>query len=241
VNGTDLEAMERLCRQRPVRAVYCMPTVHNPLGHVMTLGWRRQLVSIARAQDLIIIEDAAYAFLAADAPPPLAALAPERTVYISSLSKSVATGLRVGFVAADATLIAPIEHAVQATAWNTAGLLTSIACGWMEDGTVARLEQEKRRDAAQRQVIAGRALAGLRVIRHPSSYFAWVELAEDQRADRIMARLTERGISVSGAEAFATTTHVPQAIRVALGSIPSKAYLRRALSVVRDVVTADTS
>ena len=241
INGTDLEAMERLCRQRPVRAVYCMPTLHNPLGHVMPLGWRRQLVSLARTHDLTIIEDAAYAFLVSDAPPPLAALAPERTVYISSLSKSVATGLRLGFVAADATLIAPMEHAVHATVWNTAGLLTSIACGWMEDGTVARLEQEKRRDAAQRQMIADRALAGLQITRHPNSYFSWVELGEDQRADRIMARLTQRGISVSGAEAFATTKHVPQAIRVALGSIPSKSELRRALSVLREVVSTDSS
>jgi DNA-binding transcriptional MocR family regulator len=240
-NGTDLEALERLCRARAVRAMYCMPTLHNPLGHVMTLGWRRQLVSIARAQDLLLIEDAAYAFLAAEAPPPLATMAPERTVYVSSLSKSVATGLRVGFVAADDTLLAPIERAVHATAWNTAGILTSIACGWMEDGTVSRLENDKRRDAVQRQVIVGRELTGLRTIRHPNSYFAWVELGEDQRADRVMARLAQRGISVSGAEAFATTTHVPQAIRVALGSVPSKRELRRALSVVREVVATDSS
>jgi DNA-binding transcriptional MocR family regulator len=240
-HGTDLEALDRLCDTRPVRAVYCMPTLHNPLGHVMTLGWRHQLVSIARARDLTLIEDAAYAFLATEAPAPLATMAPERTVYISSLSKSVATGLRVGFVAADVSLLAPIERAVHATAWNTAGVMTSLACGWIEDGTVARLENDKRRDALQRQRIADRELVGLRTVRHPNSYFAWVELGEDQRAERVMARLAQRGIAVSGAEAFATTTHVPQAIRVALGSVPSKRELRRALSVVREVVATDSS
>lgn len=240
-HGTDLEALESLCRLRPVRAMYCMPTLHNPLGHVLTLGWRRQLVAIARARNLTLIEDAAYAFLAAEAPPPLAAMAPERTVYVSSLSKSVATGLRVGFVAADAALLAPIERAVHATVWNTAGVMTSIACGWMEDGTVARLENDKRRDAVQRQLIVDRELAGLRTVRHPNSYFVWVELGEDQRADRVTARLAQRGIAVSSAEAFATTTHVPQAIRVALGSAPSKRELRRALSVVREVVETDSS
>jgi DNA-binding transcriptional MocR family regulator len=240
-HGTDLDALEHLCKLRAVRAVYCMPTLHNPLGHVMTLGWRRQLVAIARARDLTLIEDAAYAFLAAEAPPPLATLAPERTVYVSSLSKSVATGLRVGFVAADVALLAPIERAVHATVWNTAGVMTAMACGWMEDGTVARLENDKRRDALRRQGIADRELAGLRIVRHPSSYFAWVELAEDQRADRVIGRLAQLGIAVSGAEAFATTTHVPQAIRVALGSVPSKRELRRALSVVREVVAADSS
>ncbi|MDP1346472.1 aminotransferase class I/II-fold pyridoxal phosphate-dependent enzyme, partial [Klebsiella pneumoniae] len=82
--------------------VYSMPTLHNPLGWVMSLTQREQLVSIARQHNLMIIEDAAYAFLVENAPPPVATLAPERTVYVGGLSKSVATGLRVGFVAAPA-------------------------------------------------------------------------------------------------------------------------------------------
>jgi hypothetical protein len=58
-----------------------------------------------------IIEDAAYAYLAEDAPPPLAMLAPEATVYVSGLSKSVATGLRVEFVAAPPELVPALEGA----------------------------------------------------------------------------------------------------------------------------------
>ena len=94
--GPDLDALERLCKRRRVRAVYAMPTLHNPLGWVMSASRRRRLVAIARRHGLLIIEDAAYAFLAEDPPAPLAALAPESTVYDSGLSKSVATGLRVG-------------------------------------------------------------------------------------------------------------------------------------------------
>jgi DNA-binding transcriptional MocR family regulator len=239
-DGPDLDALEHLCRKRPVRAVYTMPTLHNPLGCLMNAAARRRLVAIARAHDLLIIEDAAYAYLAADAPAPLASLAPERTVYVSSLSKSVATGLRFGFVAATESLIAPIERAIRATAWNTAGALTSIACTWIEDGTVARLENEKRKDAAQRQIIARRELAGQRMVSHPASYLVWLQLGEDQRADRAVMRLAQRGISVSTAEPFATTTHVPHAIRIALGSVTKEA-LKSALSIVREVVVDDSS
>ncbi|NWD92703.1 aminotransferase class I/II-fold pyridoxal phosphate-dependent enzyme, partial [Pseudomonas sp. K5002] len=89
--GPDLAFLEQLCARRPVRAVYSMPTLHNPLGWVMSMAQREHLVAIARRNDLILIEDAAYAFLAEDAPPPVAELAPERTVYVSGLSKSVAT------------------------------------------------------------------------------------------------------------------------------------------------------
>ncbi len=62
-HGPDLAALRQVCRRRPVRAVYCMPTLHNPLGWVLGLEQREQLVCIARKHQLILIEDAAYAFL----------------------------------------------------------------------------------------------------------------------------------------------------------------------------------
>ncbi len=239
-DGPDLDQLERLCRTRPVRAVYTMPTLHNPLSCVMSVSARRRLVAIARAHDLFIVEDEAYAYLIDDAPGPIASLAPERTIFVSSLSKNVATGLRFGFLAAAAPLIASIERAIRATVWNAAGALTAIACGWIEDGTVARLEAEKRRDAAQRQIIARRTFEGLHIISHPHSYLIWLALADDQRADRVVAQLVRRGISVASAESFATTTHVPHAIRIALGSVGTPS-LKAALSVVSDVVRADSS
>jgi DNA-binding transcriptional MocR family regulator len=233
--GPDLDALEALCKRRRVRAVYVMPTLHNPLGWVMAASRRRQLVAIARRYGLLIIEDAAYAFLAEDAPAPLAVLAPEATVYVSGLSKSIATGLRVGFVSAPLAWMPKIERAIRVTTWNTPGVMTAIACGWLEDGTATRLESEKRKDAATRQAIAGEVLAGLRCVRHPTSYFVWLPLAEDVRADQIAMALMSDRISVSTAEPFASSNHVPHAIRLALGSVDLHT-LRGALQKVRRVI-----
>jgi DNA-binding transcriptional MocR family regulator len=238
-NGPDLDALERLCKRRRVRAIYVMPTLHNPLGWVMGASRRRQLVSIARRHGLLIIEDAAYAFLAEDPPAPLAALAPESTVYVSGLSKSVATGLRVGFIAVPAEWVPRLERAIRATIWNTPGVMTAIACGWLEDGTVTRLESEKRRDATTRQAIAADVLAGLRCVRHPASYFVWLPLPEEVRADRLATALMRDRISVSTAEPFATSTQVPHAIRLALGSVELNT-LRGVLEKVRRVIDEHT-
>jgi DNA-binding transcriptional MocR family regulator len=123
-DASDLDALERLCRTRRIRAVYAMPTLHNPLGWVTTAGHRERLVDIARRYGLLIVEDAAYAYLAERPPTPLAALAPELTVYVSGLSKSVATGLRVGFVSAPIELVPALERAIRtgrrspATCWR---------------------------------------------------------------------------------------------------------------------------
>ena len=156
-SGPDLDALEDRCATRPVRAIYTMPTLHNPLGAVMNQPDRARLVGIARRHGQLLIEDASYAYLAEDPPPPLAALAPDITVYVSGLSKSVATGLRVGYLAARAALVPALERAIRATTWNTPAL----TCRWLNDGTADELEAQKRDDAKIRQAIARDALAGL--------------------------------------------------------------------------------
>jgi DNA-binding transcriptional MocR family regulator len=237
-NGPDLDALEQVCAARRVRAIYTMPTLHNPLGWVMSDDTRARLIEIARTSGLLIIEDASYAYLVANPPPPLAMSAPDLTVYVSGLSKNVATGLRVGFVAAPSALVPGIERAIRATSWNTPAITTAIACRWLDDGTVDRLETEKRRDATARQSIARDALAGLPYVGHPSSYFVWLPLAPDSRADRLAAALAAQRISVSTADPFATSAQVPQAIRLALGSTDPDT-LRQTLQTVRLAVDAD--
>ena len=236
-HGPDLPALEKLCRSRAVRAVYSMPTLHNPLGWVMPLAARERLVAIARQHDLTLIEDAAYAFLVDNPPPALVQLAPERTVYVSGLSKNIATGLRVGFIAAPEPAVPALERIIRATTWNTPGVMTAIACGWLDDGTVGVLEEQKRNDAKARQALAAKLLHGLPTIGHPASYFLWLPLPEDVRADQIVVALMHEQISVTTAEPFSVSAHVPHAIRLALGSVDMD-VLRQALIKVRQIIGA---
>jgi DNA-binding transcriptional MocR family regulator len=236
-DGPDLQALEILCCQRSVRAIYNMPTLHNPLGWVTPIEQREQLVAISRRHDLTIIEDAAYAFLVENPPRPLIDLAPERTIYVSGLSKNIATGLRVGFIAAPAQTVPALERIIRATTWNTPGVMTAIACGWLDDGTVSVLETQKRDDAQARQALAAELLKGLRYVAHPSSYFVWMPLPEDVRADQIVVELMHAQVSVTSAEPFVVSAHVPHAIRLALGSVRMD-ELREALIKVRKIIAA---
>ena len=233
--GPDLQALQTLCQQRRVRAVYTMPTLHNPLGWVLNTGQRQALADLARQHDLLIIEDAAYARLVSHPPPPVVSYAPERTVYVTGFSKNIATGLRVGVVISPPRYRPEIERAIRATTWNTPTLISSLICAWIEDGTVARFETQKRQDARQRQQVAREVLCGLPVVSHPDSYFVWLPLGEESRADRLANALMERRISVSTAEPFCVSTTIPQALRIALGSVPFDS-LRPALLSVRDAV-----
>ncbi|WP_109529438.1 MULTISPECIES: aminotransferase-like domain-containing protein [Nocardia] len=233
--GPDLDALDLLCRTRPVRAIYTIPTVHNPLGWVLDRAQRDRLVGIARSRDCLLIEDGTYAFLAAAPPSPLRTLAPERTFYVASLSKNVAPGLRFGFAVVPDSAVDGVVRALRAAAWGSPGLVTALATGWLGDGTVARLEKHRREDGTARQDVARTALAGMNLTGHPSSYLVWLGLAPHQRPDQVADVLARAGILVSTVDAFATGAHRPPALRLALGT-PDLADLRAALLRLRDAI-----
>ncbi|MER7539943.1 PLP-dependent aminotransferase family protein [Streptomyces sp. NPDC097704] len=235
--GPDPDALDRLCRDRPVRAVYTMPTVHNPLGWVLDRERRERLVAVARSRDCLIVEDGTYAFLEPSPPPPLRTLAPERTCYVAGLSKNVAPGLRFGFAVLPGDLVEEVTRSLRAAAWGAPGLVTALATGWLADGTVTRLERARRADAAARQDIARAALAGMDVTAHPASYTVWLGLEPHQRPDHVAAALAEEGILVSTADAFATGPHRPRALRLALATPPPD-ELRGALHRLRTTIEA---
>jgi DNA-binding transcriptional MocR family regulator len=155
---SDIDALGELCTRRRVRAFYCMPTIQNPLGSVMPARERQKLATLAEKHDFLIIEDGAYAFLAERAPRPVQVLAPERTIYVSGLSKSFASGLRVGYVVAPPSLVSALEQSIRVSIWSTPSLNVALSCRWIESGMIDTLEERKRRDARQRQALAKKIL-----------------------------------------------------------------------------------
>lgn len=234
-HGPDLSALQLLCQQRRIKALYSMPTLHNPLGWVLTSAQRKAVTAICRQHDLLIIEDAAYARLVKKPPPPLCRFAPERTLYVAGFSKNIATGLRVGVVVAPASYRPQLERAIRATSWNTPALLTSLIRGWLQDGTVERLEVMKRQDARQRQTLARQILGYLNPTGHPDSYFLWIPLTGEIRAGQVASRLAAMKIAVSTAEPFSVTANPPNALRIALGSV-DLTVLKTALQQVREAI-----
>ena len=101
-HGLIPEAFEAACRSGTPRALFCMTNLQNPTGHTMPLARRREIAAIAVAHDVALVEDDVNGFLPADPLPPLAELAPAQTYYVTGTSKSLAPGLRIGYVVAPA-------------------------------------------------------------------------------------------------------------------------------------------
>jgi DNA-binding transcriptional MocR family regulator len=80
-----------------VKAIYTMPTLHNPLGWVANDAFRREMAAIACEHDLLIIEDATYVWLVDNPPLPIHHYAPERTLYLAGFSKTWPPGCAWGW------------------------------------------------------------------------------------------------------------------------------------------------
>jgi DNA-binding transcriptional MocR family regulator len=230
-------AFEAACAGGAARVLYVTPTNHNPCTTVMPAARRREIVRIARKHDVTIIENAALAPLVKDAPPPLAALAPERTIHLSSLSKSVLPALRTGFIRAPLQYRASIENGVTATAWSASPLLAEIAARWIRDGIADVIRDSRRAEAAARFGIARAALAGRDYQGSPAGYFVWLVLPPRVDAIDLVRRAEERHVLVGPAHLFAADREeIPNAIRISLGAAATRDDLSRGLATLNSLI-----
>lgn len=239
-DGLRPDALEAACRTSAARVLYCLPTIHNPTSSVMPERRRREVAEIARTHGLTILEDDIHAHLPEGRPLPLAAFAPERTCYVTGTSKTLAPGLRVGFVFAPEALAERLASAVRATTWGAAPLMAEVVAEWIDDGTADAIVAARRREAAARQELARGVLSGFELQAHPFGYHLWLPLPDPWRAEAFTAHLRRRGVSVTPAEAFvAGRGTAPHAVRLCLGAPRTREELESGLQAVAETLAAE--
>jgi DNA-binding transcriptional MocR family regulator len=228
--GLRPDAFEAACRAGGVRALHCVPTIQNPTTALMSLGRREEIADIARAHGVLIIEDDIHALLPPQRPRPLAALAPELTYYLTSTSKVLTPGLRVGYVLAPPGKAEALAAGIRVTTWGAPPLMVEIVSNWMRSGAADAILDAMRREAAARQELARRVLTGLDFQANPHGMHLWLLLPEPWRSDAFTAAARRRGVLVSPAEAFLVgRTAGAHAVRVSLGSARTRAELEQGL------------
>lgn len=228
--------LEEACRRHKPGLVYLNPTLQNPTTRTMPARRRKELAGIAQRCNVRIVEDDPY-WLLADAPPPtVATFAPERVVYISTLSKCLTPGLRVAFV----LIRDPDERerflvALRAFALMAAPLTAALATQWILDGSADGLLEGVRDEARLRHRMARDILAG-RYGGAGDGLHVWLELPAYWNSAQLARAAAGEGIAVTPAEAFATGSGSVNAIRISLGSIQDRGRLRAGLQRLSDLL-----
>jgi len=238
--GLIPDALDAACRATESKVLYCMPTLHSPTGITVPEERRREIARIASDQGLTIIEDDVFGFLPADRPPPLAALAPDHTIFVTSVSKCLAPGLRIGIVRVPEEHLEAIRNAVQMSCWMPSPITAEIACRWIEDGTADRLNDWLRTEMQARCQLASDILGKAVACPPFLSFHLWFELAPPWREESFRAAAEQRNVKVASGEFFALNPKsAPQAVRLALGYEPSRARMAEGLRVIASLLAAD--
>lgn len=231
--GMSATELESVCHEHSVRAVFTVPSMHNPSTITMSEARRREIVEIAARCDLTIIEDDVYGPMLRARPPAFAVLAPERTYHISALSKALAPGLRVGYLTCPPGRALVMAEAVRTTAWMPAPLPLLVASRWLEDDTAKDILKAQLAELRARNNLVGTILAGHSFSSDPRCMFIWLRLPAPWRAEDFTTSLRGHGVAVMPAAAFACDRQpVEHAVRVNIGCARSRGELTTALQII---------
>ena len=217
---------------RPPRVLYVVPEFGNPSGVRMALGRRQALLRWAVAHDVVVIEDAPYSELRFDAggPPTLWTLArtipgaAQRVVHLSTLSKTIAPALRVGWMAAPDWLRGPAILAKQSLDLHTSTLSQEVAAHYLRSGRLEAHLQAVRRHYAERCAALSEALRrrfgdALRFAPPPGGMFVWARFDDAVDTTALLPHALARGVMYVPGEAFHAERPDRRTLRLAFATV----------------------
>ena len=229
--------LKAACESSSPRALFCMSTLQNPTGRTMPLQRRRELAHIIQHHQLPVLEDDVNGFLPAEPLPPIAALAPDQTFYITGTSKSLAPGLRIGYVVPPAAEMQRVSATMQATTWFTAPLMAEIVTHWIESGRADEMTEWKRVETTARHRLAREILGTWLPASGPVSFHLWLQLPEPWRAENFVSQARAWGVAVNSPDEFLVGRNTaPHAVRVCLGGGLSRGRLEEGLRQLAELL-----
>ena len=237
--GITPEALEHAIQEHHPRALYLNPTLNNPTTRTMPMSRRHEIAAVLRKHHLPLIEDDAYGFLSALAPPPIASLVPELSWYVGGLAKIFGGGLRLAFtIAPDARCAYQLGQTLKTIAVMPPMLSAAVMTRWIEDGTADLVRDFVRKEAAARQTIALKVLEGFDLESQPEALNIWLRLPEGVSRADVVARMQGVRIGILPSDPFVVMGERPEALRICLGGPISREELRTGLSRLANTLGA---
>ncbi|MFN0148861.1 MAG: PLP-dependent aminotransferase family protein [Dehalococcoidia bacterium] len=205
--------------------IYCIPTHQNPAGCTLPLDRRERMIELAREYNTLILEDDAYGELWFDNPPPPSLFAlsgGDHAVKISSFSKVLATGLRMGWSMGPAALIsrmASVRFDMGSSSFLGRVIGQAIRSGEMDEHVVHLRGIYKRK--------LDRVEDGLRRYcgsycswrRPEGGFFLWLELQPGISSRDVAAAANEKGVIVGQGPQFFADNQATNHVRLAFSYV----------------------
>ena len=238
-HGMRPDRLKDAAKGAKVSAILCSPTLHNPTNTTMPLSRRKEILRIATKLGAVIIENDSYGHISDSTIPTISALDRERSIYICSTTKSIAPGLRIGFLSGPPGMMPSLSSGVHGTSWTSPSLMGEVATMLIESGMAQNFLVWHRKEAAERTKLAREILKNVEIGNDAPTYHIWMDLPAPWRANEFVTEVRSRGALISPADHFAVDRNpTPHSVRISLGCVASRSRLAEGLKIVASALEA---
>ncbi|RAU48640.1 MULTISPECIES: PLP-dependent aminotransferase family protein [unclassified Pseudomonas] len=228
LTGISLDALELALEQWPIKAIQLTPNCNNPLGYNMPEDRKRALLTLAQRFDVAIIEDDVYGDLSYTYPRPRTIKSFDedgRVLLCSSFSKTLAPGLRVGWIAPGRYL----DRALHMKYISTGSTATQPQLAIAEFLQAGHYEPHLRRMRTQYQRSRDLMIdwvmryfpEGTRASRPQGGFMLWVEFDEDFDSLRLNRALQGQGVQIAVGSIFSASGKYRNCLRMNFAAKPT--------------------
>jgi 2-aminoadipate transaminase len=227
-DGIDTDALAAELERGPAAFIYVIPNFQNPSGATMSLARRQRLLELARQHGTLVVEDHPYGLLrwAGESLPQLIELDGDNVVTLSSFTKTVAPGLRIGYAVAPPEISAAIAKYAENTyispcMVSQSGLAAYCEAGCFEPGVERAKQELKARCDAMVESVRKHFPPDVKMVVPQGGYFLWLDLGPGADTTALAARAAEAGVPfVKGADFYADGGGTTS-LRLAFSAVPA--------------------
>lgn len=227
-------SFEYTCKNENIKGIYLIPDYHNPTASYMSVENRKRIAAIAKKYRQFIIEDASYHLLNKNPLPAVASFAPDLAIYIASLSKSLAPGLRLAYVAVPSQFKEPISKALYNLNITVSPLLAELTARTIVSNQFEVLIESHQEETMRRNQIVGQYLSDYTCLGDETGIFRWLLLPGKITGAEFETLAAREGIQVYAAERFVVGNSCPErAVRVSVCAPKNLEELEQGLIILK--------
>ena len=230
----DGEALANACRNENLKGIYIVPDYQNPTAHRMSVSCRKALARIAKEYNIFIIEDATYPLMCREKVEAAASFAPEQTLYIASLSKSIGPGLRLAYVSAPEQYRIPLSNALYNLNLSVSPLLAELAARMIVSNSIDTVIESHRSKTEQRNKLVNSYMSEYDCKGDDTCIFRWLKLPGEMSGAEFEELALSQGVQVYAADRFSIGNCIPErAVRISVGAPETMQELERGLVILK--------
>lgn len=233
----DADALMYYCKKENLKGVYLIPDCQDPTTNMMSFAQRKIIASVIKEQKIWLIEDASYSLMNDRPISPVASFIPEQSVYITSLSKSLAPGLRIGYASVPLSVKSSISLALSNLNVSVSPLMAELSARLIVSGQIDIIIREHINKTRERNELFNRYFPSNISKENENNIFRWLHLKGNIKGSYFEQTALDKGVQVYAADRFAVgNTAAERAVRVAICAPESIEELETGLKILHDIM-----